>query len=315
MSDPALQGYFLVVKDFKRIGLNTTAGDAMMLRNLVEALKAKRSVEVGSATGFGAVNMGIAFDRTGGQLFTLDIDPKMVATNREDLFEVCLDKVVTCIEGDALKTLPTIKGPIDFVFIDALKRDYFKYFQLIEPKLKVDAVVVADNVIQSAHDMKDYLDYVRRQDPPGHDLMAVPSESVGLRLAATFRQRFGKVGENHRKPQPHRNTKNESGRRFPAAQDGLNKQHGCNRSADHRYKHHGVAKLYAGIELADGLPGGRRGYRPSQKRLLFMSWGHGWPHPVIIIRCSTIGPSASAGKKDSASSSLGLGPSPFGSLP
>jgi hypothetical protein len=40
-----------------------------------------------------------------------------------------------------------------------------------------------------------------------------------------------------------------------------------------------------------------------------------WQFLEAPIRCSTIGPSASAGKKDSASSSLGLGPSPFGSLP
>ena len=63
------------VKNFKRTGLNTTVGDAMMLRILVESSRLKRGVEVGSATGFGAVNMGIAFERTGGHLYTIDIDP------------------------------------------------------------------------------------------------------------------------------------------------------------------------------------------------------------------------------------------------
>ena len=161
------------VKDFHRIGLNTTAGDAMMLRILVEGIKAKRGVEVGSATGFGAVNMGIAFERTGGQLFTIDIDPKMVVATKENLAKVGLDKVVTCIEGDALKALPTVEGPLDFAFLDALKKDYFKYLQLIEPKLKVGAVVVADNVIKSAKDMKDYLDYV--QNSPNYDTVIIRS--------------------------------------------------------------------------------------------------------------------------------------------
>lgn len=159
------------VKDFHRIGLNTTPGDAMMLRILVEAAKCKRGIEVGSATGFGAVNMGIAFERTGGHLWTLDIDPKMIAATKENLEKVGLEKVVTCVEGDALKTLPTIEGPIDFAFLDAVKSDYLKYLQIIEPKLKVGAVVVADNVIQSARQMKDFLDYI--QNNPNYDTVII----------------------------------------------------------------------------------------------------------------------------------------------
>jgi predicted O-methyltransferase YrrM len=155
------------VKDFRRTGLNTTPGDAMMLRILVESSGAKRGVEVGSASGFGAVNMGIAFERTGGHLTTLEIDPGMVKQCRENLQKVGLQKTVTCIEGDALKTLATLEGPIDFVFIDATKSDYLKYFKLIEPKLTPGAVVVGDNVIRSARAMKDFLDYM--QTSPDYD--------------------------------------------------------------------------------------------------------------------------------------------------
>jgi predicted O-methyltransferase YrrM len=159
------------VKDFPRIGLNTAPGDAMMLRILVEASRAKRGIEVGAATGFGAVNMGIAFERTGGHLFTLEIDPKMAAATRENLQKVGLEKVVTCVEGDALETLPKLEGPFDFIFIDALKKDYLKYLKAVEAKLKPGAVIVADNVIRSANDMKDYLDYV--QNNPAFDTVII----------------------------------------------------------------------------------------------------------------------------------------------
>ena len=40
------------IKNFQRTSLNTTEGDAMMLRILVESAGAKRGVEVGSANGF-----------------------------------------------------------------------------------------------------------------------------------------------------------------------------------------------------------------------------------------------------------------------
>ena len=159
------------IKNFQRTSLNTTVGDAMMLRILIESMKAKRGIEVGAATGFGAINMGVGFERTGGHLYTLEIDPRMVKETRENLKKVGLEKTVTCIEGDALKTLPTLKGKYDFVFIDALKRDYFKYFKLIEPKLKPGAVIVGDNTIRSAGAMKDFLNYI--QESPDYDTVII----------------------------------------------------------------------------------------------------------------------------------------------
>ena len=159
------------IDSFKRTSLNTTPEDAMMLRILVESSGAKRGVEVGTASGFGAINMGIAFERTGGHLWTHDINPKAIQETQENLKKVGLENIVTCVEGDALQTLGKVEGPIDFVFIDALKRDYFKYLKILEPKLKVGAIVVADNVIVSARDMKDYLDYV--QNSPNYDAVII----------------------------------------------------------------------------------------------------------------------------------------------
>jgi len=150
------------IKNFRRTGLNTAPEDAMMLRILIQASGAKRGVEVGSATGYGAINMGIAFERNGGHLYTIDIDPRMVKICRENVKKMGLEKTVTVIEGDALKILPTLEGEFDFVFIDALKRDYLKYFQAISPKLKKGAIVVADNVIVSANEMRDFLDFMEK---------------------------------------------------------------------------------------------------------------------------------------------------------
>ena len=159
------------ISEFERSSLNTTPGDAMMLRILVETANATRGVEVGSADGYGAINMGIAFERTGGHLWTLEIDPEMVKKCRENLKTVGLEETVTCVEGDALKTLPELEGEFDFVFIDAVKKDYLKYFQAIEPKLKPGAVVVGDNVIRSANAMRDFLDYI--QTSPDYDTVII----------------------------------------------------------------------------------------------------------------------------------------------
>jgi predicted O-methyltransferase YrrM len=149
------------IREFKRIGLNTTPEDALLLRILVQSTGAERGVEVGSATGYGAIQMGVGFERTGGRLITIDIDAEMARQCRENVKKAGLEKTVTVVEGDALKVLPTLEGEFDFVFIDAAKRDYLKYLKAIEPQLKRGAVVVADNVIRFAGDMRDYLDYVQ----------------------------------------------------------------------------------------------------------------------------------------------------------
>lgn len=143
----------------------------MFLRILVQSTGAKRGVEVGSATGYGALQMGVAFERTGGHLITVDIDPDMVRATRGNLKAVGLEQTVTVIEGDALQVLPKLEGEFDFVFLDALKRDYLKYLQALEPKLKPGAVVVADNVIQSAREMRDFLEYV--QSSPNYETTTI----------------------------------------------------------------------------------------------------------------------------------------------
>jgi len=171
------------VEEFDRIGLNSTPGDAAMLRILVECSGAKRGVEVGTATGYGAIVMGLGFERTEGQLITVDIDPKMVKTARENLKKVGLDDVVTVVEGDALEVLPALEGQFDFVYIDAVKSDYLKYFKALEPKLVPGAVIVADNVLRSAKSMPDFFEAINnspnyisntiRSDEGKHDGMMV----------------------------------------------------------------------------------------------------------------------------------------------
>jgi predicted O-methyltransferase YrrM len=117
--------------------------------------------------------MGIAFERNGGHLDTLEIDPDAVKACRENISKMGLENTVTCIEGDALKILPKLEGQLDFAFIDAVKSDYMKYFKFIEPKLKPGAVVVADNVIKSARAMQDYLEYV--QNSPDYETVIIRS--------------------------------------------------------------------------------------------------------------------------------------------
>lgn len=156
---------------FKRLGLNTTPGDARLLRVLVEARNAQRGIEVGTATGFGALHMGMGFEHTGGHLYTIEIDPDMVKSAQVHINKTGLQKSVTIIEGDALEVMPELEGQFDFVFIDAVKTDYLKYLQAIEDKLMPGAVVVADNVVRFTDEVKDFMDYISNN--PTYDFVTI----------------------------------------------------------------------------------------------------------------------------------------------
>ena len=176
------------LEKFQRSGLSTTPGDAMMLRILIESMNAKRGVEVGVAAGFGAINMGIGFERTGGHLYSLEIDAKRAEDSRQNVAKVGLEKTVTVMLGDALKVIPKLKGEFDFIFIDANKPDYMKYLKAIEPKLKRGAVVVAENVIKSGKAMPDFLNYV--QTRPNYDTVIIrASEEKGDGMSISYKIR------------------------------------------------------------------------------------------------------------------------------
>ncbi len=172
-NDPAKMQAFReeFLAQFPWTDLCTTAEDARFLRIMVAGARAQRGVEIGSFTGYGAIYMGIAFERNGGHLYTVEIDPDTARRCRDNIRKVGLEKTVTVMEGDALKLIPTLEGQFDFVFIDAKKSDYYKYFLAIRPMLKAGAVIVADNVIVSANEMKDFLDAMRTD--PDYDMVII----------------------------------------------------------------------------------------------------------------------------------------------
>jgi predicted O-methyltransferase YrrM len=149
-----------LIRNFDRLGLSATYEDALFLRILVQSMEAWQGLEIEGANGYGAIHMGIGFERNGGSLVTIEIDPEMVRRCRENVARAKLDDVVTCLEGDALKLIPTLEGEFDFVFINARKGDSLRYLKAIEPRLAPGSVVVAHNAIADPTAMRDYLDHV-----------------------------------------------------------------------------------------------------------------------------------------------------------
>jgi predicted O-methyltransferase YrrM len=112
----------------------------------------------------------------------------MIKTARANIRKMQLQEVVTVVKGVALKGIPRLAGPFDFVFIDAAKDEYLGYFRAVEPKLKARAVIVADNVIQFADQTRDFLDAVR-SDPRYQSVVIRASDEKNDGMAVIYKGR------------------------------------------------------------------------------------------------------------------------------
>jgi caffeoyl-CoA O-methyltransferase len=144
----------------KEAMLNVPREDGQMLRLLAAASGARTVLEIGTSNGVSAIWIGLAVAENGGKITTLEINPEKVALARENFKKAGMEKIITVIEGDALEELAKLAGSFDFVFIDANKPDYKRYFDLTFPKLAKGGLIVAHNTYSMAERVQNFLDTV-----------------------------------------------------------------------------------------------------------------------------------------------------------
>ena len=143
---------------------STPRKDAEFLNLMVKATRAVHVLEVGTSQGYSAIWMGLALEETGGRLTTIEIDTGRHALAQRNVREAGLDGRVTLIRGDAHREIAGLKGPFDFVFLDADKNGQMDYFKKIYPEnLTLGGMIAVHNAISEAGDMKDYTDMIRRR--------------------------------------------------------------------------------------------------------------------------------------------------------
>lgn len=134
------------------------------LHMLVRSTGTQNAIEVGTSNGYSGIWIASALRHTGGHLTTLEADPWKVELATENFRRAGVQDIVTIVKGDSTATLEDLEGPFDFAFIDAAKEQYFSYFKLLEPKIAINAPILADNAISHADHMRDYLDYVEKAE-------------------------------------------------------------------------------------------------------------------------------------------------------
>ena len=161
---PSIQKLLNELEQFsqKNIGYyNIPADTGKFLYNLVLISKAKNILEVGTSNGYSTIWLAEAARKNKGKVTTIEISESKVKMAKENFKRAKLDKLIKIIHGDALKEIPRLREKYDFMFIDAIKRDYIKYLKLNEKNLKKNAVIVADNAIIFKEKMIHYLNYLQ----------------------------------------------------------------------------------------------------------------------------------------------------------
>ncbi|MFO7692851.1 MAG: class I SAM-dependent methyltransferase [Vicinamibacterales bacterium] len=155
--------------------------DGRFLRFLVVATNAKRILEIGGASGYSAIWIGLGLRETGGTLVTIEYDPARAKAAAANIKAAGLSDVVRVVPGDAFKAIPGVQGTFDFVFLDAWKKDYQRFFDLVFPRLDNGGLFVAHNVVNKAEEMGDFLATIRSH--PGLRSAIVSPSGEGLSVS------------------------------------------------------------------------------------------------------------------------------------
>jgi predicted O-methyltransferase YrrM len=154
--------------------LSVSQEDGQFLRLMAATSGAKRAVEIGGAYGYSAIWIGLGLRQTGGRLTSIEYDPARAKIAADNIRKAGLDDIVTVVPGDAFKEIPGLAGAFDFVFLDAWKRDYKRFLDLVLPRLNPRGLLLAHNVVNKQTEMRDFLDAITN-DPSLFTTIVTPS--------------------------------------------------------------------------------------------------------------------------------------------
>lgn len=118
-----------------------------MLKMFVRMICPQRILELGTFTGYSALCLaeGLADDSC--EVHTIEIDDELEDFIKSHFALSPLANRITLHIGDAREVLATINGDFDLVFIDANKREYCEYYNLVFDRVRPGGFIIADNTL------------------------------------------------------------------------------------------------------------------------------------------------------------------------
>jgi len=187
MSDEERERFMLSKTDYrafygrlKDLWLPVSRETGILLYQLARSTKATSIVEFGTSFGISTLHLAAALrDNGGGRLITTEFEPLKVAQARAHFVEAGLADLVEVREGDALTTLAgDLPASVDLVLLDGAKALYCEVLDLLAPRLRPGALIVADNADHSPA----YLARVRSPDSGYLSVAVGPDVELSMRL-------------------------------------------------------------------------------------------------------------------------------------
>jgi caffeoyl-CoA O-methyltransferase len=160
---PEVQKLLAEIKSKDKGLLAVSEEDGRFLRLMIASSGAKHALEIGGASGYSAIWMGMGLRETGGRLVTIEYDPVRAKELAENIRRAGLTDIVQVIAGDAFQQIPKVQGTFDFVFLDAWKKDYKRFLDMVSPRLDKHGLFLAHNVVNKRSEMGDFLDAIQTQ--------------------------------------------------------------------------------------------------------------------------------------------------------
>ena len=154
---PDLSALLREIKKADADQLAVSEEDGRFLRVMVASSRARRALEIGGASGYSAIWIGLGLRETGGRLTTIEYDAARAKIAAANIRRAGLADIVTVVPGDAFKEIPKVAGEFDFVFLDAWKRDYKRFLDLTLPRMTPGGLFLAHNVVNKQSEMPDFL--------------------------------------------------------------------------------------------------------------------------------------------------------------
>ncbi|MEQ1864795.1 MAG: class I SAM-dependent methyltransferase [Micropepsaceae bacterium] len=144
-----------------------------MLFLTARAIGARNIVEFGTSFGISTIYLAAAARANGGSVIGTELESKKVNAARANVAQAGLAQFVSVLEGDAMKTLATVKQPIDFLLLDGWKDIYLPMIKMLAPKMRAGAVVLADNIFTFKKALRPYVTHMQDR-ANGFDSVTLP---------------------------------------------------------------------------------------------------------------------------------------------
>lgn len=177
---PQIESVLKQIKVADKGQLAVSEEDGRFLRVLIAARGAKSILEIGAASGYSGIWLGLGARESGGRVVAIEYDPQRAREAAANIRLAGLTDVVQVVHGDAFKEIPKLPGTFDFVFLDAWKPDYKKFFDMVYPRLNAGGVFTAHNVVNKKSEMEPFLNTVQHHTGLFTTIVSPSSEGISV---------------------------------------------------------------------------------------------------------------------------------------